>query len=175
MSRRTGALVLSVAATAVALTAGPAQATPADPGLTHASVTGAARLDYITREDDVRFIVDAHALRKPGMRDPVRSWGTARITHYFAANKVQLWATGPVDCVTAGGRSATVSIIVTDTAPEIADWRGKRMGFSLHSGGPGEAARVGTTGPVDADKLPKCVAPAPELAVLTGGYRVRDR
>ncbi|MCK2244808.1 MULTISPECIES: hypothetical protein [unclassified Crossiella] len=175
MHRSTRVLGVSIAVTALALTAGSAQAASPELPKREVSVTGNARLEYFTKADDVRIKLDAHALRVLGQPEPERAWGTVRLSHYFAKENITLWALGEVDCASAGGRSATVSVIVSDTHQQIADWRGKRIGFSLHSGGGGEPARGWTTGPVDADKLPKCLAPAPEQRVLAGGFRISSR
>lgn len=162
-----------------AATIGATATTPAYAGTdrTRLDVTGTARLDYVTAADDVRLTVDAHAVLDPstGSPFPERSWGTARISHWFASEQVQLWAEGTVECVTVGGRTATVSMIVEDTAPENADWRGKRIGFSLYAGGRGEPARAGSSGPVAADQLPECMAPAASMAARSGGFRVSER
>ncbi|WP_020669850.1 hypothetical protein [Amycolatopsis nigrescens] len=168
-----GAMVPVLASVFVA--GGAVQAQAAEGDRSYASVTGTARLDYVTAADDVRLTLDAHAVFDSPSSVPTHAWGTARISHYFSEPDVTVWAEATVDCVTAGGRSATVTAVVDDTAPEIADWRGKRIGVSIYSGSTGERAMVGSSGPMPVAELPKCMAPAPELPLRWGGYQVSRR
>jgi hypothetical protein len=144
--------------------------------LEHARVSGAARVEFVDPRDDVRFGVDAHGLFDPAAPSStsVRAWGTARIHHHVAELDVTWWARGRVDCLSIGGRSATGSMIVRTASPELteAGWIGKRIGFSVYAGSVTERARVGWTGPVAPEDLPTCLAPAPSMAALSGGFHV---
>lgn len=144
--------------------------------LKHARVVGAARVEFVDPRDDVRFGVDAHGLFDPASPSStsVRAWGTARIHHHVAELDVTWWAKGKVDCLSVGGRSATGSMIVKSASPELtgAGWIGKRIGFSVYAGGPTERARIGWTGPIAPEDLPTCLAPAPSMAALSGGFHV---
>lgn len=178
----TAAALMSTASVAAASTierrvaTEPMTSTSSD--LTHVRVVGAARLQFVDPRDDVRFAIDAHGLVDPDSPAPssVRAWGTARIYHHVAGPGVTWWAKGKVQCLSVGGRSATASMIVKTASPELreAGWIGKRVGFSIDAGGPGRSARVGWTGPMAPRKLPACLAPAPVMAALSGGFHVGD-
>lgn len=163
-------LLITAAATA-ALAAGTVTAAAAEPELEHASVTGAARVDYISPDDDVRMSLAAYGEFDMTSGSPfsTRAWGTVRISHYFAEPDVTVWAVGEVDCVSTGGPSATVSAIIRETSPESPDWNGKRVGLSVLSG---EPSRIGFTGPMPTAELPPCMAPAASMTTLEGGYEV---
>jgi hypothetical protein len=179
----TAAVLMSTASVAVAASSAGRKA-PSGPEpeatshLEHARVSGAAHLDFVDPRDDVRFRVDAHGLFDPASPSPasVRAWGTARIHHHVAELDVTWWAKGRIDCLSVGGRSATGSMIVKTASPELqeAGWIGQRIGFSVDAGGLTERARVGWTGPIAPEDLPPCLAPAPTMAALAGGFYVGE-
>lgn len=85
-----------------------------------------------------------------------------------------------VDCLTAGGPTATVTGRLVRTSPGH-PWQthldpNTRMGLGFHVPGDGEA-RVGMSGATakGAPLLTKCMAPAADMAVVEGGYALQDR
>ncbi|WP_018351890.1 hypothetical protein [Longispora albida] len=171
MAALTAACVGSMATTTAS--AGPG---PGGQPLT-ASVQGQARLAYEVAEDDVRFTVDARATYAPGSPIPATVTGTARIYHRHG--DLTVWADIAVDCVTAGGPTATVTGIVVDAAPAVQDWKERqiRLGFSVYDAGKDKAGRdrAGFSGPTAPGEplLQKCMAPAAHFGVREGGYTVR--
>lgn len=152
-------------------------------------VHGSARLAYPDPTHDVRFTVDATVSYPAGTADPMGGvpGGTARISHHApnaAGGPVTIWARIAVDCVVTGGGVATITGEVVDADPRsrAAGWLRQRFGFSVADDGGGRPDRVGWSGPQlrnvpgrpDDPVLRRCMAPAPFLAVRSGGYTVVD-
>ncbi|GAA3130459.1 hypothetical protein GCM10010466_21400 [Planomonospora alba] len=190
MRRPAGSMALISAVTALtALGTGTATAAAGRPATERAEkpekavtgvVKGWGRIDYADPDDDVRFTVDATVTYPPGTIDPFAGEvrGTARVYHHFAnaPTPITVWADISVDCVMIGGRSATVTGIVTAASAHNANWTGQRVGFSVVDNGAGRFDRIGWSGlRMDGDpELRRCTAPAPFFTVKEGGYTVKD-
>ncbi|MFB7666002.1 hypothetical protein ACFC1R_18950 [Kitasatospora sp. NPDC056138] len=164
---------------------------PAQP----ASVSGSARIFYTYAQDDeIRFTFDAvsapYTRPVPGNPElangmPTDARGTVRYSHHSAAQNVTYTAEGTVDCLVTGGRTATLTAVITKS--DIGNV-GQRVGFSVYDGGrkdvPGHSEdRLGFSWGVanldiDAAGVPvqpvvgTCMAPAPFAPVLQGGFTV---
>jgi hypothetical protein len=151
---------------------------PAPSGTMTASLTGWGRLVWFDPGDDLQFTVAAHATYTPSHPFPATSTGTARVVHRFNSQQppVTVWADVTVDCLSTGRDTATVTGIVTDAHPLLADWRNHRVGFSVSEGRRGRPDHVGFSGPPDAGEpeLRRCMAPAALFPVRDGGYTIRD-
>ncbi|MEU4623939.1 hypothetical protein AB0G04_28690 [Actinoplanes sp. NPDC023801] len=172
-SRRTAAIV---AATCTMLSLPAAAHAGPDPDV--ARLHGSALVFYPpSPADEVRFTVDAYA-RYGGLGPwPVRSWGTAHLSHHSPAQNYTVWYSMRVDCLMTGGDTATVTGEVLDASPNAAGWIGDRVGFSVTDRG--RRDRVGMTGllspyPDDSPAPRKCTAPAAYSTVVGGGYTVTD-
>ncbi|MFG2530309.1 hypothetical protein [Streptomyces sp. NPDC048516] len=183
------ALVSAVAAP-VAVAAPPTAPPPAPPAASApeaaagtpaatlvSAVKGKARLSYPVAEEKVRVIVDAHSVYVAG-GFPTRSWGTFRISHVIGGR--DYWGDFEVDCLTTGGPTATVTGRLVRTSPGH-PWQTHldphtRMGVSFYVPTHGKA-RAGLSGATakGAPLLTKCMAPAADMAVVDGGYTLRDR
>jgi hypothetical protein len=148
------------------------------------SLEGTARLDYPVTGEAVRVSVDAHTVYDGPGSIPARSWGTFRISH--AVQGQDYWGEFQVDCLTTGGPTATVTGRLVRTSPghpwatELDPYT--RMGMSFYvpaHGGTGrkDPARAGLSGATarNAPPLTRCMAPAADMAVVAGGYTLRDR
>lgn len=163
-------------AAVAALMPGAAPGAPAAAARTSA-LKGEARLGYEVAEEEVRVTVDARSTSTVGSV-PVRSWGTFRISHAIGGR--DYWGDFEVDCLTTGGPTATVTGRLVRTSPDH-PWRthldpDTRMGLSFYVPRNGEA-RVGLSGATakGAPLLTRCMAPAADMAVVDGGYTLRDR
>ncbi|MEU0368700.1 hypothetical protein ABZ070_00270 [Streptomyces sp. NPDC006283] len=162
--------------TAIALPA--PEAAHGAPAVTSASaLKGQARLGYEVAGEEVRVTVDARSTFDLGSI-PTRSWGTFRISHVVDGR--DYWGDFEVDCLTTGGPTATVTGRLIRTSPSH-PWQthldpNTRMGLSFHVPRNGEA-RVGLSGATakGAPLLTRCMAPAADMAVVDGGYILRDR
>ncbi|MCX4823594.1 hypothetical protein OG883_27700 [Streptomyces sp. NBC_01142] len=194
MNRRTvtTALAATAALAALAGISSSASATTPAPEKT-ASISGSARIDYAySPNDDIRFSFDARAVPfskpLPGLPTglPTDARGTVKISHWFAAENKTVRAEGTVDCLVTGGRTASFTAVITRADPEVADWVGKRRGFSVYdgTGKGGDRDRFGFhwgVSNLDTDdkgeavqaKVGTCMAPAPFAPVRTGGFTVR--
>lgn len=177
-STTAGAAALGTNATAA--TARVVAGSPAAERATTGVVKGSGRIMYADPDDDVRFTVDATVTYPPGTTDPFagKAQGTARVFHHFAnaPTPTTIWADISVDCVVTGGRSATVTGIVTATSPNNTDWIGQRVGFNVADNGVGRFDRIGWSGPrmTGDPELRRCTAPAPFFTLKAGGYTVKD-
>ncbi|BCJ27860.1 hypothetical protein [Actinocatenispora sera] len=195
---RTAIGVTIAAVLAAGLVSAGAAAAPAHPDRHHASpgdlrpasVAGAAGVFYAYSPDDtIRFRFDATA--KPFSRPlpglpsglPTDATGTVRISHHVAAQNVTVTAEGRVDCLVTGGRTATLTAVITRADPQVADWVGTRRGFSVTDGRGPAPDRMGFSWDIvnfDTDgagnptqpSAGTCLAPAPFAPVLDGGFRV---
>ncbi|MFJ8076855.1 hypothetical protein ACIQ7Q_23665 [Streptomyces sp. NPDC096176] len=148
------------------------------PAVTSASaLKGQARLGYEVAGEEVRVTVDARSTFDLGSI-PTRSWGSFRISHVIDGR--DYWGDFEVDCLTTGGPTATVTGRLVRTSP-VHPWQTHldphtRMGLSFHVPRNGEA-RVGLSGATakGAPLLTRCMAPAADMAVVDGGYILRDR
>ncbi|WP_235488196.1 hypothetical protein [Streptomyces roseoverticillatus] len=151
-----------------------------------ARVSGQGRLFFAyTPDDDIRFSVEATAapFSRPldqlpkGM--PTDARGTVTIYHWKAGNNDTRRGEAAVDCLVTAGDTATLSAVVTKSVDprEI----GKRMGFSVKTGGPGKGRfgfdwAVSNVDVVDgktvAPRVGTCMAPAPFAPVVKGGFSV---
>ncbi|WKU48980.1 hypothetical protein Q3V23_35665 [Streptomyces sp. VNUA116] len=151
-----------------------------------AGVSGQGRLFFAyAPDDDIRFSVEATAapFSRPldqlpkGM--PTDARGTVTIYHWKAGNNDTRRGEAAVDCLVTAGDTATLSAVVTKSADprEI----GKRMGFSVKTGGPGKGRfgfdwAVSNVDVVDgktvAPRVGTCMAPAPFAPIVKGGFSV---
>ncbi|MFJ8079024.1 hypothetical protein ACIQ6Y_00150 [Streptomyces sp. NPDC096205] len=147
------------------------------------SLEGTARLDYPVTSEAVRVSVDAHAVYDNLGSIPARSWGTFRISHAIQGR--DFWGEFEVDCLTTGGPTATVTGRLVRTSPGH-PWTTAldphtRMGVSFYvperGKGRHDPARAGLSGATakGAPPLTRCMAPAADMAVVAGGYTLRDR
>ncbi|MGW7260575.1 hypothetical protein [Streptomyces sp. NPDC054834] len=107
-----------------------------------ASVSGSARVFCAySPDDDIRFTVDVQAapFSRPssGMPQgmPTDARGTVKISHWVAAENTTVTSEADVDCLVTGDKAATFTAIVTKADPEVAEWIGQRLGFSVYDGG----------------------------------------
>ncbi|WP_143200531.1 hypothetical protein [Kitasatospora sp. CB01950] len=164
-------------------------ANAASPGT--ATVSGSVRVFYVySAQDEIRFTFDAQAApfsrplpgRPQGL--PTDARGTVRISHRVPSQNLTVTADAAVDCLVTGGRSATLTAVVTRADPEVADWVGRRYGFSVLDGGRGgNHDRVGFSWgvgdltfddhgtPIQAP-VGTCMAPAPFAPVTEGALTV---
>ncbi|WP_032791385.1 MULTISPECIES: hypothetical protein [Streptomyces] len=196
------AVTFLAAAAVVATTAGVASASTApasEPGKTvrasapsgplTSSLKGWGRMDYPDAGHDIQVTVDAHATFKGvGWAEPDKSWGTFRIYHRMPAAKGEPekvnWGDFKVDCLTSGGPTATVTGRIVRTGGNVDGWddylkRHVRMGISFYVGeGKGSGpSRMGLSGGTEKGEplLSKCMAPAADSKVITGGYHLTDK
>lgn len=182
------AAALTAPAAVPAVAASPAGGEPPMPPITStSSLTGWGRMDYPVPGNDIRVTVDARSSYGPGHL-PVRSESTFRIRHRTDAADGRPasdhWGEFAVDCLTTGGPVATVTGRLVRTDPggpwEKAGYlkRHIRMGVSFYvAAGNGGPSRIGLSGGAEKGELPlkKCMAPAPDAAVVAGGYTLKDR
>ncbi|GAA2708424.1 hypothetical protein [Actinoplanes palleronii] len=175
----------AIAGTILAATA-PASARPDT-----ARVTGSA--DFMLPfdpDDDVRsFAFDVRSTPYttpiPGLPHglPTDATGTVRVSHFVPAQQLTVRFEATVDCLVTSPGLATLTAVVTRADSVVADWVGKRVGFSVQDGGRGHGDRVGFTwsfsGDQDADgtwheaRIGTCLAPAPFAVVTRGDYTLR--
>ncbi|MGV9315619.1 hypothetical protein ACWDR0_26050 [Streptomyces sp. NPDC003691] len=166
-------------------------ATTATAGQKHGSATprvkGSARIHFTLRpQDTIRFSVDATGVPYsnpiPGIPTglPTDARGTLRYSHYIPELGKTGWAIADVDCLSTGGKTATVTAVIRKTNVERV---GKRVGISFQQGEHGAPSRAGFSwgiANVDGGTDSKgrlggvgtCVAPAPFAPATEGGYRV---
>lgn len=176
----------AVAAIAIAPTAFVASTAQAGESTVESSTTqdmarlrGSAHILWPPSPNDiVQFSVDAYARYNDpnGSPLPSESWGTAWLSHRFTGqNPGLLWYSISVDCLMTGGRTATVTGIVTDASDNAQSSIGTRFGFSVADLGR-RHDRVGFSGgPRPGDpELRKCMAPAMFFTLKDGDYTVTD-
>ncbi|MFE2284113.1 hypothetical protein ACFXDJ_08070 [Streptomyces sp. NPDC059443] len=190
MKNRTRALAVAGSATALLATLVAAAPGPAaSPAPRLAAVHGAASVLYAySPDDDIRFTVDADAapfsrpLNAPGGEKglPTDARGKVTVYHYSPGHNVTGTSEAEVDCLVTGGRTATITAVVTkSTVGET----GRRIGISVQDGEHGEPDRLGFSwGIANADVKPDgsaveatvgtCMAPAPFTTVIKGGFKV---
>ncbi|MFG2590302.1 hypothetical protein [Streptomyces sp. NPDC048438] len=189
-------MVVAIAVSAAAVTGATAAFSRPRERPAQASVTGSAgfRLPYLEDADMRSLTFDAHAAPYsrpiPGVPGglPTDAHGTVKVSHYSADRDVTYTAEGTVDCLVTAPGSATLTAVITEVSTGGPNWRGKRLGFSVHDGGvekPGKVSRdrVGfswddgvnwTIGAEEhMDSVGSCMAPAAFAPVTKGGYRVR--
>ncbi|MER5968429.1 hypothetical protein ABT112_01530 [Streptomyces sp. NPDC002055] len=192
-------LIAAATTAVVALTTmGVASATTADRPQERpprARVTGSAEfaLPYHPDADVRSFTFDARAVPYsrpiPGVPTglPTDARGTVKVSHYFAEQHRTVTAEGRVDCLVTGPRTATLTAVITRVDEGGPDWKGRRLGFSVHDGGRDRGRspdRVGFSWGIVNVKSPgdeqnegaeagTCMAPAPYAPVTKGGYTVR--
>ncbi|MEV5507767.1 hypothetical protein [Streptomyces orinoci] len=189
-SVRSGGLLALLAATLLvggtpAATAAPAAKPVAKP--VAAGIKGWARMAWPEAGNDIQVTVNAQALfDRDQPFNPASSRGTFRISHRYTGPKGPAWFNWgdfKVDCVRVGGPVATVTGTLTDAGPfwkKFLHWQGGkpiRMGVSFYVAGKHSGpSRIGLSGATGKDEPPltKCMAPAPDSAVVKGGYRIRD-
>ncbi|MET9604658.1 hypothetical protein ABZZ17_06265 [Streptomyces sp. NPDC006512] len=192
MKNRTRALAAAGAAALLAtlIGAGPAPAAPAGPKL--AAVHGGATVLYAySPGDDIRFTVDADAVpfskpfpdTEPNRGMPTDARGKVTVYHHSPEHDVTGTSEAEVDCLVTGGRTATVTAVVTKSNT---GWVGKRIGISVQDGEHGAPDRVGFSWGVANIDPPRqepdggaaqatvgtCMAPAPFTTVTKGGFKV---
>ncbi|MEV6571574.1 hypothetical protein [Streptomyces sp. NPDC051577] len=190
MKNRLRALV--VAGSATALLAAVAAAAPgpaAAPAARPAAVRWAAAVLYAyAPDDDIRFTVDAKAapfsrpLNLPGAEKglPTDARGTVTVHHHSPATQTTGTSEAEVDCLVAGGRTATLTAVVkTSTVGR----EGRRIGLAVQEGERGAPDRLGFSWDFfDLDVRPDGsapeatvglrMAPAPFTTVVRGGFDV---
>ncbi|MCX5194657.1 hypothetical protein OOK31_12245 [Streptomyces sp. NBC_00249] len=191
---RTRVLAGSVAAGALFATligAAPAPAAPAAPARPAAVHGGASVLYAYSPRDDIRFTVEAVAAPFtrpfPGKEgkdgSPTDARGKVTVYHYSPEYQVTGTSEAEVDCLVTGGRTATVTAVVTkSTVGDV----GRRIGISVQDGVRGEPDRLGFSwgvanidppnldpdGSVAKPSAGTCMAPAPFTEVTKGGFKV---
>ncbi|MCX4627831.1 MULTISPECIES: hypothetical protein [unclassified Streptomyces] len=194
MKNRKRALLLAGCAAALVASligAAPAPAAPAEPGTPKlASVHGGGTVSYpyVPKEHDIRFTVDADAapwsrpFPAPGGEQgmPVDARGKVTVYHAMPEAGFTGVAEAEVDCMVTGGRTATITAVVTSSN---VGWEGKRIGISVQDGERGGPDRVGFSwgianvdvkpdGSVSEPRVGTCMAPAPFTEVTKGGFKV---
>ncbi|MFI1646539.1 hypothetical protein ACH4XT_06300 [Streptomyces avidinii] len=197
MQNRKRALVLAGTAAALAATliaAAPAPAAPALPAAPAASKLasvhggGTVAYPYVPKSHDIRFTVDAEAapwsrpFPAPGGEQgmPVDARGRVTVHHAMPDQDFTGVAEAEVDCMVTGGRTATITAVVTSSN---VGWEGKRIGISVQDGERGGPDRVGFSwgianvdvkpdGSVSEPRVGTCMAPAPFTEVTEGGFKV---
>ncbi|MFF3084081.1 hypothetical protein ACFVRB_03400 [Streptomyces nojiriensis] len=202
MKNRKRALVLAGTAAALVATligaspapAAPAPEAPAAPAAPAAqklaSVHGGGTVayPYVPKEHDIRFTVDADAapwsrpFPAPGGEQgmPVDARGKVTVYHAMPDENFTAVAEAEVDCMVTGGRTATITAVVTSSN---VGWEGKRIGISVQDGERGAPDRVGfswgianvdvkSDGSVSEPRVGTCMAPAPFTEVTKGGFKV---
>ncbi|WP_314253672.1 hypothetical protein [Streptomyces sp. DSM 40907] len=196
MKNRKRALVLAGTAAALAATliaaapapAAPAPAEPAAPKVAAVHGGGTIRYPYVPASHDIRFTVDAEAtpwsrpFPAPGGEQGMPVDARGKVTIYHAMPDENFTAVGEaeVDCLVTGGRTATVTAVVTSSN---VGWEGKRIGISVQDGERGGPDRVGFSwditnvdvkpdGSVSEPRVGTCMAPAPFTEVTRGGFKV---
>lgn len=169
-------VLLGTSTTAGAAASPAAASAPAAANGDTAHLRGSARVHFPPSPDDeVVVTVDAHARFAPGSPFPARSWGTARLSHLFTGEQPGLiWYEIAVDCLMTGGRTATVTGVITTAAPEGQAYVGTRVGLSVAD--LGRRDQVGFTGVTQPGQpeLTKCMAPGTFFTVRDGDFTVRD-
>ncbi|TDU76257.1 hypothetical protein [Streptomyces sp. KS 21] len=191
MKNRKRVLVLAGCAAALVATligAAPAPAAPAAPRLASVHGGGMVSYPYVPKEHDIRFTVDADAVPwsrpfpAPGGEQgmPVDARGRVTVYHAMPDTGFTGVAEAEVDCMVTGGRTATVTAVVTSSN---VGWEGKRIGISVQDGERGGPDRVGFSwglanvdvkpdGSVSEPRVGTCMAPAPFTEVTKGGFKV---
>ncbi|MFF5702219.1 hypothetical protein ACFY7H_06920 [Streptomyces sp. NPDC012794] len=185
---RTLALAGSAALVATLVAAAPAPATPTahKPASVHGG--GTVSYPYVPADHDIRFTVDAEAapwsrpFPAPGGEQgmPVDARGRVTVFHAMPDQDFTGVAEAEVDCMVTGGRTATVTAVVTSSN---VGWEGKRIGISVQDGERGAPDRVGFSrgianvdvkadGSASAAPVGTCMAPAPFTEVVKGGFKV---
>ncbi|MGW7441452.1 hypothetical protein [Streptomyces sp. NPDC054849] len=190
MTNRTRALALAGSAVLVAtlVAAAPAPAAPAAPKLASVHGGGTVVFPYAPKEDDIRFTVDAESApwSRPfpgkGLENGLPTDARGRVTVYHAMPGENFTgvAEADVDCMVTGGKTATLTAVVTSSN---VGWVGKRIGISVQDGERGGPDRVGFSwaivnvdvkpdGSVAEPTVGTCMAPAPFTEVTKGGFKV---
>lgn len=189
MKNRTRALALAGSAALVAtlVAAAPAPAAPAGAKLASVHGGGAIFFPYAA-EDDIRFTVDAESApwTRPfpagGLEKglPTDARGRVTVYHRYKENGFTAVGQAEVDCLVTGGRTATLTAVVTSSN---VGWEGKRIGISVQDGERGGPDRLGFSwgvanvdvkpdGTVSEPPVGTCMAPAPFTEVTKGGFKV---
>ncbi|MFD8635789.1 hypothetical protein [Streptomyces sp. NPDC059533] len=191
MKKHTRALVLAGTAAALVaslVAAGPAPAAPAAAAKVASVHGGGTILFPYSAEDDIRFTVEAESAPwskpypAPGLEKglPTDARGRVTISHRFKENGFTGTAEAEVDCLVTGGRTATLTAVVTSSN---VGWEGKRIGISVQDGQRGEPDRLGFSwgvanvdvkpdGTVAEPRVGTCMAPAPFTEVTKGTFKV---
>ncbi|MFI8386151.1 hypothetical protein [Streptomyces sp. NPDC085540] len=165
-----------------------ASAAPAAPKLASVHGGGTVAYPYAPKEHVIRFTVDADAApwsrpfpaRGGDQGMPVDARGKVTVYHAMPEENVTAVAEADVDCLVTGGRTATVTAVVTSSN---VGWEGKRIGISVQDGERGAPDRVGFSwdianvdvqpdGSVSEPRVGTCMAPAPFTEVTKDGFKV---
>ncbi|MBL7262149.1 hypothetical protein [Paractinoplanes lichenicola] len=178
----------AIAVTLAVLAGSSAQAGPPP---RQARVTGTAEfvLTFSPDDDIRRFTFDVRANPysepKPGAENglPTDATGTVKIYHWVAKDGIAVTAEASADCLITNPGGAIVTAIVTRADPLVADWVGRRLGFSVQDGGSRGPDRAGYSwsfsgdqdenGTWGAARIGTCLAPAPFAPVTRGDFTVR--
>ncbi len=150
MKNRTRALALagSAALLGTLMAAAPAPAAPAAPKTASVHGGGTVRYPYAPASDDIRFTVDAESvpwsrpLKGQNLEQGLPTDARGRVTVYHAMPDRDFTAVAEaeVDCMVTGGRTATVTAVVTSSNIGLV---GQRIGLSVQDGERGAPDRVG--------------------------------
>ncbi|MFG2342131.1 hypothetical protein [Streptomyces yangpuensis] len=190
MKNRTRALAVagSAALLGTLMAAAPAPAAPAAPKVASVHGGGTVHYPYAPASHDIRFTVDAESvpwsrpLKGEGLEQGLPTDARGRVTVYHAIPEQGFTAVSEaeVDCMVTGGRTATITAVVTSS--NVGE-EGKRIGLSVQDGERGAPDRFGFSwGVVNLDAKPDgtaaastvgtCMAPAPFTEVTRGGFKV---
>jgi hypothetical protein len=177
------ALAATALATAAAVAAGTASAEAA-PRTARVTGSGDVRLTYWPDKDIRSFSFDAvgapYSQPKNGAPDglPTDARGTVRVSHRLAAQNVTVRFRADVDCMVTSPGNAVLTAVVKEADGPVADWVGKRLGFSVQRDRVGFSWSVvngdqNEQGEWQEGKAGTCMAPAAFAPVTRGGYTVR--
>ncbi|GAA2876870.1 hypothetical protein Acy02nite_06580 [Actinoplanes cyaneus] len=180
---------VAAAAATITIAGGAVPASANDPV---SRVTGTAefRLPFAPDNDVRQFSFDVKAdpftRPLPGRPQglPMDATGTVRVSHHVATSNVTVTFEAAVDCLITSPGYAAMTAVVTRADTPVADWVGKRVGFSVQDGGRGgHGDRAGYSWSMSADqeedgtwvqaRVGTCLAPAPFGPVTRGDFRVR--
>ncbi|MFC5745911.1 hypothetical protein [Actinomadura rugatobispora] len=177
------AVTAAALATAAAVAGG---TTPAEAAPKNARVSGAGdvRLTYWPDKDIRSFSFDAvgkpYSQPRTGAPDglPTDARGTVRVSHWVAAENVTVRFRADVDCLVTSPGNAVLTAVVTEADGPVADWVGKRLGFSVQRDRVGFSWSVvngdqNEQGEWQEGKAGTCMAPAAFAPVTRGGFAVR--
>ena len=162
----------AAATTAATETTAATAAAHAGPDPQISRLRGSALMSYPpSAADEVRFTVDAYARHDEPGPAPTASWGTAHLSHYFAA----VWYAIKVDCLMTANSHAAVTGKIVNASENGQSLLGTRIGFSVANHGSQDL--VGFSGGKsphknDAKQLQKCTAPPPFFSTRKGGYKI---
>ncbi|GAA2426246.1 hypothetical protein GCM10010191_43440 [Actinomadura vinacea] len=178
------AAAVAVAATTVAAVAAGTTAAEAAPKTARVTGTADVRLTYWPDKDVRTFSFDAVSAPftqpKNGAPDglPTDARGTVKVSHWVADENVTVRFTAEVDCLATSPGNAALTAVVKEADGPVADWVGKRLGFSVQRDRVGFSWSVvngvqNDKGEWEEAKTGTCMAPAAFAPATRGGYKIR--